>query len=449
MRIHLGLAPAVFDRLPGVPVKWRRGASTGQNSINGLAAVVAAASGGGGGLRDSAARTAMVRAQLARIVSRSPQVMVKVTGRQHGAAHALANFQYIAGKEGREGRDEGIETDRGEIVKDPVRMKEIADRWDRNNLAVGERRVGATSISMVFSMPPGTNADKLKDSVREFAAGEFGGHEWVMARHTDAPHPHVHLTVARVGREMERLDPRIDDLKHYRERFAELLRERGIEVDASSRFDRGFANKGERTPFYRMKERAKAARDPSMIPRKSKEARTEAEKRVASVGLNDSPSLRDRDRVVIGAQQLKREAYALAAEALGQSDDAGDRQLGAQLKTYVGEMPQPMTTDMKRLFNVHRVRIAEADEQRERSSAPALLKPDRPRTDPEQPKEAEPGVRSTADRLQALQERLGGNRSEAGPPPRQAPHDRLAPLHDRIRQIEQDRDRGKDRGPGR
>jgi hypothetical protein len=145
VKIHLGVTPIVFDRLPGVPVRWKRGAGTGQNSIHGLAGAVAAMSSGKGDLQSGAARTAMVRAQLARMVARSPQVMVKVTGRQNGAAHVLANFQYIAGKEGREGRDEGIETQDGEVVKDPKRMKEIADEWDKSNLAAGERRIGASA----------------------------------------------------------------------------------------------------------------------------------------------------------------------------------------------------------------------------------------------------------------------------------------------------------------
>ena len=53
------------------------------------------------------------RARLARVVSRAPEVMVKVTGRPKGKNHAAAHFDYI----GRKG-DVPLETRDGDILTD-------------------------------------------------------------------------------------------------------------------------------------------------------------------------------------------------------------------------------------------------------------------------------------------------------------------------------------------
>lgn len=78
-------------------------------------------------------------------------------------------------------------------------------------------------------MPAGTDPDKVLSAVREVARSEIG-HEWdyVLALHTDTPRPHVHVTVAARGDTGQRFNPRPQTLHHYRERFAEELRARGL-----------------------------------------------------------------------------------------------------------------------------------------------------------------------------------------------------------------------------
>src|SRR3546814_8541505 len=65
------------------------------------------------------------------------------------------------------------------------------------------------AVSMVFSMPAGTDPDKVLSAVREVARSEIG-HEWdyVLALHTDTPRPHVHVTVAARGDTGKRFNPR-------------------------------------------------------------------------------------------------------------------------------------------------------------------------------------------------------------------------------------------------
>jgi hypothetical protein len=79
-----------------------------------------------------------------------------------------------------------------------------------------------------------------------FAADEFEGHRYVLVLHsfeTDphkdpARYPHVHLCVKARGEDGVRLNPRKQDLQRWRERFAERLREHGIDAAASSRLER-------------------------------------------------------------------------------------------------------------------------------------------------------------------------------------------------------------------
>ena len=83
------------------------------------------------------------RARLARIVSRAPEVMVKVTGRPKGKNHAAAHFDYI----GRKG-DVPLETRDGDILTDKEDRAALARDWGdpvywRDNSTVA-------AVSMVF-----------------------------------------------------------------------------------------------------------------------------------------------------------------------------------------------------------------------------------------------------------------------------------------------------------
>src|SRR3546814_21090058 len=70
------------------------------------------------------------RARLARIVSRDPEVMVKVTGRPTGKNHAAAHFDYI----GRKG-DVPLETRDGDILTDQEDRAALARAWGETGRA--------------------------------------------------------------------------------------------------------------------------------------------------------------------------------------------------------------------------------------------------------------------------------------------------------------------------
>lgn len=226
-----------LSKLMGHPVSGKKGsADRGANArVPGLGAVRAGGGRTGGGHGSGGGQTALLNA-VSRTASRTPEVMVKVTGTQSSASHTGANMVYIA----REDRDEEhkfeLEDERGEKLQGVENMYERAREWEAFAVSGDDRRKGAVSRSITFSMPNGTDPEKLKEAVRALAKDEFAGHRYVMAVHTDTDSPHVHFTYATRNSDTERRHyPKREDLQRYRERFAAELRDRGIDANATSR----------------------------------------------------------------------------------------------------------------------------------------------------------------------------------------------------------------------
>ena len=171
--------------------------------------------------------------------AKTPQVVVKLTGRARGAAgHLLAQFDYIT-------RNGSLtaETHDGERITDRARLLALHDDWLLANAADGRGRDAvnaAQSVALTLSMPPGTPPDRVEAAARRWAEDTFAGtHDWVMVRHHDTGHPHVHIAVRAVGADGRRLAPGPSDLQHWRERFALELRRLGVEAEATPRVPRG------------------------------------------------------------------------------------------------------------------------------------------------------------------------------------------------------------------
>jgi hypothetical protein len=154
-----------------------------------------------------------VRARLARLVARSPEVMVKVTGRTKDPGHLLAHLTYITrnGELAAEDRD-------GAALRGPRDVRELAEDWSALALADRRRRANTPfSVSIILSMPAGTDAAVVRDAARGFAQAAFADRfDYVFALHTDTPRPHVHLSVCARGDTGERLNPRKADLEAWR-----------------------------------------------------------------------------------------------------------------------------------------------------------------------------------------------------------------------------------------
>ena len=182
--------------------------------------------------------------QIRRTVTRTPEVMVKVTGGGTKAGAVAAHFAYIS----RRGKLE-IETDEGERSTGKDAQQALLHEWHLD-LSAGQYRgprdgrteARATRLvhNVVLSMPAPTPPEKVLAAARLFAREKFGAqHRYAMVLHTDQAHPHVHLVVKAVGDNGKRLYIDKPMLREWREDFARMMREQGIAANATLRVVRG------------------------------------------------------------------------------------------------------------------------------------------------------------------------------------------------------------------
>lgn len=162
-----------------------------------------------------------------------PQVMVKVTGGSKGCDKTQAHVTYI----GRNGEVEVTDQD-GEKYKGKD-QKTVLKAWEAMGInAKDEEGKRRESFNFVFSMPNGTDPDRMREAVKNLVAEEFAGHKWFMAQHLDTDSPHCHVIVCATDDRGSRLNPRKADLHRYRVQFVNKLAEQGIKATASRKVHR-------------------------------------------------------------------------------------------------------------------------------------------------------------------------------------------------------------------
>lgn len=285
------------------------------------------------------------KARLSRIVNKAPEVMVKVTGRSRGGAgHLKAHMDYIT----RNGRLEG-ETQSGERITDRAALRALHDDWTaRNDFdSKGRTTPNATqSVGIILSMPPGTPPDRVEAATRTWARETFGGkYDYLMARHDDTDHPHVHVTVRAVGYDGKRLAPGPADLQQYRERFAHQLRRQGVEAEATPRQARGHVRKANRSAIYRVE---KSGSEPRIRTTEKREVRQEAK-------APKPPAPHDWSRNIQDRQDSIKRAYLGHADGLEKGPQA-DRQLARDIRRFVAEMPVALTRKQAMGVELQKVR---------------------------------------------------------------------------------------------
>lgn len=276
-------------------------------------------------------RSTAVRQKLQAIARRSPEVMVKVSGTSRGFGHLRAHFSYIS----RDGQIE-LEDQDGQVMNGPDGLAEVRADWQSAYPIPEERRGDETegrdvrrreAFHLVLSMPAGTPEIALKRAVREFASEEFIGYQYVMALHTPttdpdpepSPHPHVHLTIKARGLSGVRLNPRKVDLQRWRERFAERLRDQGLDASATRRQVRLQREPGRGQKVQQMSSRG--------VPAKRSTPRIDA---VSAILRNESTRTRVLDSLQAAADLLARspagEDQALASSLRGRLQRAATDQ---------------------------------------------------------------------------------------------------------------------------
>ena len=251
-------------------------------------------------------RAQMLRQRIrATVERRSPQVMVKVTGGGRGMGAIAAHLRYIA-----KGGRLPMEDDRGVVREGKEALRGIVDQWRFGGSRISEVSERREAFNIMLSMPAGTKPELVRIAARQFAKAELANHRYVMVLHTHQANPHVHLAVRAEGRDGKRLNPGKQDLRRWREVFAERLRELGIEAEASSRVARGSRHRNER-----------------LWQRKA----------------YDDGRGRDRggytDAKLTPARRNAAQAWCEIAKALASSEDVADRELSQSVVNYARWLP--------------------------------------------------------------------------------------------------------------
>lgn len=296
-------------------------------------------------------------AQIRRTVGRAPEVMVKVLTR---SATTLNQVRDHAAYVSRDGTLE-VETDDGRrLTGDDVGDRLVED-WDLDlpeagfaeRVARGGGRDARLVHKLIFSMPARTPPNAVLGAVRDFAREEFGlQHRYAFALHTDEPHPHVHVIVKAVSEHGQRLNIRKDTLRAWRAKFAEQLRARGVEANATERAARGKGGKTLKDGIYRAARRQEST---FLIDRLQAVA---AERGPADA--RGEPGA----QVVAATNRAVREGYVALSKMLM---DQGELELGRATQKFAEQLPHAPTERqvMRDLIRESRLRAREASRNRE------------------------------------------------------------------------------------
>lgn len=262
----------------------------------------------------------------ARIVQRTPEVMVRISGGARGSGHVREHLNYIT----RNGKLEA-ENEQGEWVMGRDAVRDLAGAWRHGDGGVW-RRNSKDTVNMVLSMPPGTDRDKLQAAVRSFAARTFSAErEYVFVRHDDTKHPHCHLTLRAVGYDGKRLNPRKADLQVWRESFAACLREQGVAAEATPRRARGVVRKAKRQAIVHAEQRSQSTVAKAKVD--------QAARRVAGKELTERPW----EQAIARRQRRVRSGWLEAAAALEAAGVSEAKLLAAKVREFVREMSAVQT----------------------------------------------------------------------------------------------------------
>jgi hypothetical protein len=264
--------------------------------------------------------------------------MVKVTGGGARVGAVSAHLGYIS----RQGKLE-LETDEGERIKSRDEHKTLLKSWHlelsagqyrRQNERGGPARTLKLVHNIVLSMPAPTPPEKVLAAARKFAKEKFAlQHRYAMALHTDQKHPHVHLVVkaeSELGRRLH-IDKLL--LREWREDFARMMREQGIEANATSRVVRGRNKVSIKDSIYRAQQHGKSRAVRERVMAIAQElSQTEAVRDLARAKLIET-------RKAVVASWMK------IADVL---DAQGELTLAGDVRYFANHLP-PVLTDKEKL----------------------------------------------------------------------------------------------------
>jgi hypothetical protein len=270
-------------------------------------------------------------ARLARIANHAPEVFVQLTGRNVSRGGLVKYLNYVSrdGQLALEDRD-------GNTLVGRSRLDELAEDWTEQAKLSRSRITASTNLSLVLAMPPPTDAALVQDAARAFARQTYQDRfDYAFVLHTDTDHPHVHLAVRADGQSGQRLNPSLADLAAWRQTFAEALRDRGVEAEATPRSLRGVTRKAEHRALRRIRLRFEAGLSE---PARNLRAAYDNAAKAAFLGETE---LTDEEVRILEIQRQVRQGYRDQAKLLRASTDPADQTLGREVEAFVRSMPAP------------------------------------------------------------------------------------------------------------
>jgi hypothetical protein len=161
-------------------------------------------------------------------------VIVKVSGGGKGMSAIHDHLRYIT-----HDGELRFEDDRGMVREGKEALRDLENQWRHGGAFIPSVSTRREAHNLMLAMPAGTDAEGVRQAVREFARTELAGHRYVMVLHEHQASPHVHVCVRHESTTGERLSIGPSDLKRWRGTFAEKLRDRGIEAEATPQAARG------------------------------------------------------------------------------------------------------------------------------------------------------------------------------------------------------------------
>jgi NCAIR mutase (PurE)-related protein len=187
-------------------------------------------------------RTGNLLDRASRVARGAPEVMVKITGFGKSVSHIRSHLDYIS----RKGKI-SLETNAEENLDSRESVGWFVDSWQEQWAKETQSNNRRQMLHLVLSRPSHVDQESVRQASRSFAKEVFAEHEYALALHTDGGNPHCHLIVRMTDRHGKRVNPRKADLQHWREVFAEKVREQGYEAEATSRRTRGITRKSEKS----------------------------------------------------------------------------------------------------------------------------------------------------------------------------------------------------------
>ncbi|MCG8586883.1 MAG: relaxase/mobilization nuclease domain-containing protein [Pirellulales bacterium] len=260
-----------------------------------------------------------------------PQAVLKISSHNTGTDRVRARLHYISRK-----GTLALETDQGVTLEGLEEIDALVDDWA---VDFGTRVNSRDAMSLVISLPAGTDKEKATEAARAFFAGTFGeNHEYVFAGHDDTENFHIHLVVKARGRDGKLMRPSRRDPQLWRQAFAEQARAHGIALDASPRFARGEGRRTPPTAIYELRRRGELV---AMDQLAAKEAVRRAKNPRDRASRSESVirKINARERVLFAQQALD-----VVKQAKSIRDDAkrlAALEIAGELASFAEGMPVP------------------------------------------------------------------------------------------------------------